>query len=147
MPTLFGSVTNLCLKSCLSLISDLKKAYTHVGLDRLGLLEMSSQLFDPHAEEHQEDTFCCPQPVVKLTVLTVWLIIYHTVYLESLETPSQPDCGLCSGNQFQCTDGKNFTFTQAVFVLIRQRMSNSIFIDHLRTHIYTSTETTLTSWK
>lgn len=133
---LFGSVTNLCLRSCfLSLLSDLKKACRHVGLilekffpdfpdfpespglDRRGLLEMFFQLFDPHAEEHQEDTFCFPHPVA-LCELTVWLIIYHTVYLESLETPGQPepDHGavplLCSGNQFQCTDGKNWETLQ-----------------------------------
>lgn len=120
-----------------------KKSFSQISqnsqnlLDRRGLLEMFFQLFDPHAEEHQEDTFCYIP--VALCELTVWLIIYHTVYLESLETPGQPepDHGavplLCSGNQNIALTAKTgrlcrSLFAQAVFVLIGQRVSNSIFI-------------------
>lgn len=93
--------------------SDLRKAFPRcprISWSASVFSRCFSKLFDPHAEEHQEDTFCFPHPVA----LTVWLIVHHTVYLESLETPGQPepDHGavplLCSGNQFQCTDGKNW---------------------------------------
>lgn len=79
--------------------SDLRKAFPRcprISWSAAVFPRCFSKLFDPHAEEHQEDTFCFPHPVA-LCELTVWLIIYHTVYVESLETPNHlcPSC-LCA---------------------------------------------------
>lgn len=137
-----------------------QKSFFHIfqppGLERLGLLEMFLQLFDPRAEEHQEDTFCFPTPS---STPCTYSLTYHIWYSVPRVLRDPQPTRLWTGPSTllresipvhwrqKLGDSARVSSPQAVFVLISQRMSNSIFIVDLRTHIYTRTEITLTSWK